>query len=89
MTEMLEVDLRTQQRALGRHRGGRRARARRRWRPTYWRGTLASTAGVYTGVKRTIEVTLSNGQLIARVEGAAAIDGGESAAAGAANRHVV
>ena len=33
--------------------------------------------GVYLGIKRTIDITLSNGQLIARVEGGAAIDGGE------------
>ncbi len=34
-------------------------------------------SGSYTGVTRTIEVTLTDGQLIARVEGAAAVDGGE------------
>jgi hypothetical protein len=33
-------------------------------------------SGVYLGTKRTIDVTLSNGQLIAKVEGAAAVDGG-------------
>ena len=42
---------------------------------------LARYVGVYSGVylayKRTIEVTLSGGQLIARVIGAAGIDGGE------------
>jgi hypothetical protein len=42
---------------------------------------LARYVGVYGGVylntKRTIDVTLSGGQLIARVVGAAAIDGGE------------
>ena len=42
---------------------------------------LARYVGVYTGVylntKRTIDVTLSGSQLIARVVGAAAIDGGE------------
>jgi hypothetical protein len=42
---------------------------------------LAKYVGTYTGIylniKRTIEVTLSNGQLIARVIGGAAIDGGE------------
>ena len=42
---------------------------------------LARYVGVYTGVylntNRTIDVTLSGGQLIATVEGAAAIDGGE------------
>src|SRR5215470_2902924 len=42
---------------------------------------LARYAGVYTGIyvgnKRTIEVTLSGGQLIAKIIGAAAVDGGE------------
>jgi hypothetical protein len=42
---------------------------------------LARYVGVYTGFyltnKRTIEVTLSGGQLIARVSGAASVDGGE------------
>jgi hypothetical protein len=42
---------------------------------------LARYVGVYGGVyldtKRTIDVTLSGGQLIARVVGAAAVDGGE------------
>jgi hypothetical protein len=42
---------------------------------------LARYVGVYTGMyltnKRTIEVSLSGGQLIARIIGAAAVDGGE------------
>ena len=33
--------------------------------------------GLYLGTKRTIEVSLSGGQLIARVTGSAAVDGGE------------
>ena len=44
-------------------------------------GVLARYVGVYSGFylanKRTIEVTLSGGQLIARVTGAAGVDGGE------------
>ena len=42
---------------------------------------LARYVGVYTGMytsnKRTIEVTLSNGQLVAKIIGAALVDGGE------------
>jgi hypothetical protein len=42
---------------------------------------LARYVGVYTGLyggtKRTIEVTLSGGQLVAKIIGSAAVDGGE------------
>ncbi len=42
---------------------------------------LARYVGVYNGMyltnKRTIEVSLSGGQLVAKIIGAAAIDGGE------------
>ena len=37
---------------------------------------VGTYTGVYLGIKRTIDVTLKDGQLIARIEGGAAIDGG-------------
>jgi hypothetical protein len=49
---------------------------------TFAPGVLARYVGVYTGLyltnKRTIEVSLSGGQLIAKIIGAAGVDGGET-----------
>ncbi len=40
-------------------------------------GYVGVYKGRYSGTERTIEVTLSGGQLIARIIGATAVDGGE------------
>jgi hypothetical protein len=49
--------------------------------PTVAQDVLAKYVGVYNGMyltnKRTIEVSLSGGQLVAKIIGAAAVDGGE------------
>ena len=45
--------------------------------PDVLAGYVGVYKGRYSGTERTIEVTLSGGQLIARIIGAAAVDGGE------------